>query len=692
MTARLQQGLQRCITVNNLAGRRGALVAAASHGIGMTPPVGGDMMTRLSKTLLIALLGSAALVPGTASAQDAAPAQDGAQDGAHGAQPIVVTANRAPVRLDQVGQSMTVLTESAIAASQAVGVTELLVQTPGVQFARNGGPGTASSVYIRGAEAGQTVILYDGVRLHDPSTTDGGASLTDTVTTDIGRIEVLRGAQSTLYGSQAIGGVINIITRVPTRPFEARMQAEGGSLDTYMARASIGGRDGGLTWRLGGSYSTSDGVSAFATGTERDGYENTTLSGRLGYAFSDAVSIDLRSAYAFGDVEFDTFNGDALNSGETETWLNYAGLNVTLAEVLQNRIAYSRTDITRINFDESAARAAQPVTFDAAGKTDRFEYQGTLAIAPGYFAVFGVDHAKNTMHTASPSLANANPPALRGEDSTTGLYAQLNGEVLPGLSLAGGLRIEDHSTFGSHTVGSLSAAWSLFEGNTVLRASWAEGFKAPGLYQLYSQYGNTGLAPEEATSWDLGIEQRLGGVVTLSAVYFNRDTTNLITFANCSGAASAPLCADGRFGYYDNVGRVEADGVELGASLLLHGFSVSANYTYLDAVNDTAGDVNRGKQLARRPKNTVNGTLAYSWPFGLETAASVRIVGKGFNNVSNSQVLEGYTTVDLRLSLPVTDTIEVYGRVENLFDETYQTILDYSAMPRLFTAGARLKF
>lgn len=644
---------------------------------------------RQTGAFVLTLLASVTLVPGMAMAQEAAPA-DGDSDA--GRELIVVTANRTAVRLDQVGQSITVLDERAIEKTQTVGLAELLVQTPGVQFARNGGPGTSTSVYIRGAETGHTVILYDGVRLHDPSTTDGGASLSDTVANDIGRIEVLRGAQSTLYGSQAIGGVINILTREPTEPFEGRAQAEGGGLDTYIARASASGKSDSLTWRIGGSYSRSDGITAFAAGNEPDGYKNTSVSGRLSYAISDAVSVDLRSIYAHGNVQFDSFNADALNRGESESWLNYAGLNVRLGDSLNNRVAYSRTDISRTNFDESAARARQPVTFDAKGETDRFEYQGTLDIMPGYFAVFGIEHIANSMRTASPTLANAKPTPAIGKDHTTGLYAQLTGEVVTGLTLSAGLRREDHSTFGQSTVGSLSAAWSLFDGNTVLRASWAEGFKAPSLYQLYSQYGNTALAPEKAESWDAGIEQRIAGIVTLSAAYFNRDAVNLINFANCSGTASHPLCADGRIGYYSNVGRVKTHGVELGANVLLGSFSVSANYTYLNAANDSVGDVNRGKRLARRPQDSFNGTVSYRFPFGLEAAANVRLIGKGFNNASNTQVLNGYTVVDLRMSFPVTDKVEIYGRVENLFDETYQTIRDYSAMPRVFYAGARVKF
>ena len=632
------------------------------------------------------------VMPATAWAQAPDVGTNSDEPDDHGAA-IVVTANRMPMRLDQIGQSVTVLDRAAIEASQATGMTELLAQTPGVQFARNGGPGKSTSLYIRGAETGQTVILYDGVRLNDPSTTDAGASLSDILSADIAQVEVLRGAQSTLWGSQAIGGVINIITRAPHAPFEANAQLEGGGLDTWQAKAGIGGRQDKLTWRLGGSYFRTDGVSAVSSGTEPDGYENISLNGRIAYRFTDTVSIDLRSFYSYGRNEFDGFAGDAPVYGKSRQWLNYAGLTFDLFGRLQNRVAYANTQVKRMNYDDSAARATQPVTFDAKGTTDRFEYQGTLAIVPGWSAVFGFERAENHMRTASPSVAVPNPTPTLAADSTNGVYGQIQGEIVPGLTLTGGLRNEDHSTFGGKVVGSASAAWSLNGGDTVLRASWAEGFKAPSLYQLYSDYGNVDLAPETARSWDIGFEQRLFDHFSVSAVYFNRNTQNLIGFNSCTASlADHPLCAPPRTGFYENIGRVHAEGVELGGSVNFGAFTASANYTFLDATNMTPNDANRGKRLARRPRDNFNATLSYTWPIKLVTAVSVRYAGDAFDNAANTTVLDEYAVVDIRLSLPISDTLEVYGRVENLFDERYETALGYSSYPRVAYGGIRLRF
>ena len=208
---------------------------------------------------------------------------------------VVVTANRTAQRMDRVGSSIAVLTEEAIEAKQTVAVVDLLASTPGVSFTSNGGMGKATSLNIRGSENQHTVVLIDGVKLNDPSSTQGGFNFGNLMVGSIARIEVLRGAQSTLWGSQAIGGVVNVITAQPKAPLEGSIDAEGGSYSTAMVRAGIGGAGDQLSWRLSASQLQTSGFSAFAAGAEADGYRNLGLSGRLNYAFTDAVSVDLRA-------------------------------------------------------------------------------------------------------------------------------------------------------------------------------------------------------------------------------------------------------------------------------------------------------------------------------------------------------------------------------------------------------------
>lgn len=606
---------------------------------------------------------------------------------------VIVTANRSAQAADRVGQSVTVLTTDQIEAAQTVVVADLLARTPGVSQSGNGGPGSATSLRIRGAETDHTVVIIDGVKLNDPSGVGGGYNFGNLLVGDIARIEILRGGQSTLWGSQAIGGVVNLTSAEPTRPLQASIDAEVGSRDTRYLRGGIGGATERATWRLSASHYETDGVSAFAGGSEADGYENYGLSGRANIRLVEGVSLDLRAVYSDGEVGTDGFPAplyafaDTTETARTKELVAYTGLNFTLLDGrLSNRIAYAYTDTDRRS--ENPAEPAFPVTFEAQGRNRRYEYQGVLDIREGWTATFGAEHEDSEFRSNAPALSV-------GID---GYFAQLQAEVIDGLTLTAGVRRDEHDTFGGKTLGQAAVAWALNDGNTVLRASFGQGFKAPTLYQLYSDYGNASLMPEEADSWDAGVEQHLfDDALILSATYFERETTNQIDYVSCAGSAtpaSQPNCfVNGarRYGYYDNIALTQAEGVELAAAARLGALDVQANYTLTRAENRTPG-ANFGRDLARRPKETGNLVFAYAWPSGLSTAVAVQYVGDSFDNASNATRLDGFTLVDLRASYPVNETLEFYGRVENVADETYATSANYGTPGRGVFLGLRARF
>lgn len=616
---------------------------------------------------------------------------------------VVVTANRSAQAVNRVGQSVTVLTSQAIEAGQTLAVADLLIRTPGVSLSRNGGIGSATSVRIRGAETDQTVAVIDGVKLNDPSGVGGGFNFGNLLVGDVARIEVLRGAQSTLWGSQAIGGVVNVVSAQPTGPFEASLDAEAGSRGTRYLRAGVGGTTERAIWRLAASHYQSDGFSTFASGTEADGYTNFGLSGRANVRIVEGVSVDLRAVYSDGAVDFDGFPApifafaDTRETGTTKELLTYAGLNVDLFNGrLTNRLAHGFTRTDRQNL--SPGRAVTAVTFDAEGLNSRYEYQGVLKVGPGWTATFGAEQEHAEFSTASPSSFAPNPARAIAEVGIHGVYAQLQAEVVDGLTLTGGVRRDSHDTFGGKTLGQAAAAWSLNDGATLLRASFGQGFKAPSLFQLYSDFGNIALRPEEADGWDAGVEQRfLDGALVFAATYFARETTNQIDFVSCVASAtatSAPRCFPKgvrRFGFYDNIALTEANGVELAAGLTLGSFDLQANYTRTNTENRTPGS-SLGRDLARRPENAANLVATRVWAFGLSTAVAVRHAGDSFDNASNTTRLQGYTLVDLRASFPLNDTIEVYGRVENLGDEIYETTRNYGEPGRGVFLGLRARF
>ena len=628
----------------------------------------------------------------TVDQQAAAPDVAG-RAGATAVEDVVVTANRSAQPIERVGASVTVLTQAAIEARQTPAVVELLAQTPGVSFTRNGGVGTSTGVNIRGAESQHTVVLIDGVKLNDPSSTQGGFNFGNLLIGDTARIEVLRGAQSTLWGSQAIGGVVNIVTAEPTEALQGSLDAEAGARGTTYFRGGVGGANERLSWRLAASRYDTDGFSAFAKGTEDDGYTNTGLSGRLNVKVTDAVSLDLRSVWSSGRNDFDAFNGDSREYGKTQELVAYAGLNFDLLDGrFRNRIGYAHTDTDRRNFNPD--NKVQTLTFDAEGQNRRWEYQGAFAFTEALNATFGLEHEKSEMKTRSPGDWNPNPAFGRGEAELNSAYGQVQWTVLEGLTLTGGLRYDDHAQYGDNLLGQVAAAWALNEGDTVVRASWGQGFRAPGLYELYSEYGNLNLQPEEFDSWEIGVEQRLFDRAVVSATYFNRQADNEIRYNGCSTPSTDPLCTvngAGRWGYYRNVQKTEAQGVELiGRVDVTERLNVSANYTWTDA--KSASGATDGKRLTRRPEHMANFAADYAFAFGLKTGVAVRYVGETFNNDTNTVKVDAYTLVDLRASYPINDTLEVYGRIENAFDEDYQTVLNYGVPGRGVFGGVRVRF
>jgi vitamin B12 transporter len=598
---------------------------------------------------------------------------------------IVVTGLRTPLAIDRVATSVTVLDRAAIDGSQALVVSDLIARTPGVTVSRTGGFGTTTGVRIRGAESDQTVVVIDGVKLNDPSSPGGGYDFGDLFIGDADRIEILRGPQSTLWGSQAIGGVVNVVTDVPTGPLSGSAEAEGGSRGTASGRFGVGGRSDAITWRVAGNAMRTDGISAIAPeygGQERDGYRHVGSSGRLEARLTPDVSIDLRGYWSHGRVDLDSSFGppDTPDYSISTNWTAYAGLNAALFDGrLRNRFAYTRSQIDRDNYDPSLTGSTK--TFDARGRNEHLEYQGSLAITPGWDATFGAEHERSHFRAISPQYQTTPD---RGAVSINSVYGQIIGTIAKGFTLNGGLRHDDHQTFGGKTLFSAGGVWVI--GGTSLRASYAEGFKAPTLYQLFSEYGNRDLRPEQAHGWDAGIAQSLAdGHVTLSATWFDRRTRNLVQFA------FSPPRADRPFGYYRNVARAQSRGIEATAAAKLGRLTLNANYSWIDAEDRSAG-ATFGNDLIRRPHDSANASATYAWPFGLTTTAAVTRVSHSFEDAANTIRLAGYTLVDLRAEMPVGHGLAVFGRIENLADEKYETAYRYGTLGRSAYAGVRAKF
>jgi vitamin B12 transporter len=610
---------------------------------------------------------------------------------------IVVVANRAPEPLSKVGNSVTVLDQQTIQDSQKIDMSTLLATTPGITFSRNGGPGNTTSVYIRGADSDHTVVLIDGVVLNDPSLVGGNFDFGNLLVGDISRVEILRGAQSTLYGSQAIGGVINIITTEPPPGLGADVQAEGGSLGTGMVKAGIGDKADNWSFRLGGTYYATDSIAALDKrygGTDSDPFHDSAVSGRGTYDFTSDVQLDLRAYWTESRVFYDGYPppdyvlANYTQYEDVRQLFDYTGLNFNLFdERLKNRVAYEYTTTQHSDYNDAVSPITQSDSYR--GNNSRVEYQGTWAIADGYQAVFGAQQEKSWADITPNGPAHA-------ETGQVGEYVQVQGEVAKGLTLTAGERHDHYDTFGQHYTGQFAAAWSL-PSSTVLRASWSQGYKAPSLYELYSPYGNTTLKPEVSTGGDAGVEQHLwNDRVTLSATYFITHFKNLIEFEDCPGS---PLCETiGQAGgYYANLDRAKASGVELQASAALtSALALSANYSHIKTIDETPGSPTDGQQLFQRPEDAANLALTYTWPHRIATTVAARYGGpsvdENFNVYPTATVrLGGYTLLDLRASYSVTDKLELYARIDNATNKWYETIYQYGTWGRTAFFGLRAK-
>ncbi len=601
---------------------------------------------------------------------------------------IVVTATRAAQPLSEIGQAVTVIDRAEIERRQTTVVSDLLVTTPGVTVTRNGTVGALTSVRIRGAEADQTLVVIDGVRVNDPSSTGGGFNFGNLLSSSVERIEILRGPNSVPWGSQAIGGVVNIITAAPTEGVQARANAEYGYADSVFASAGVSGKSGPVSGSLTGGYLRTDGISSAASGTERDGYRQYGATGRVGVEFAPGIGLDLRGYFADSRVEIDdgfdpkTFVvADSLAYGTTQELYGYAGLHANLADGrFNNRVAFTIADINRDNYSQPGG----DVTFLGRGRSERYEYQGDYRPLDQVRIVAGVERENSRF----------NDGITFADTGITSVYGQLIVKPLDILTITGGVRNDDHDDFGSRTTFGANAALALRTGTTI-RASYGDGFKAPTLYQLFSDYGNRGLDPETARNFDVGVEQAfLGNRARVAVTYFNRRTRNQIDFRDCSPAELATpgsICANRPFGVYDNVARAEADGVEFTLALRpVDALTLTANYSYIDTENRSIGD-NFGNDLARRPKQTASVDADYRFAFGLSVGGTVTMVGDSFDDAANTTRLDGYALAGVRAELPIGERFAVYGRVDNLTDSRYETIAGYGNYGRAAYGGVRLR-
>ena len=589
---------------------------------------------------------------------------------------IVVTASGFEQPRSETGQAIDIVDRERLDQLQSATIGDALQTVPGVAVATRGGLGGQTSAFLRGGNSSQTLVLIDGVRINDLTSPNGAFDFGPLMTGNIGQVEVLRGPNSIIWGSQAIGGVVNIQSLAPTDGFEGRFGAEYGAADTKRMNANMAGTSGLFEGSFGGSYVDAQGISALAGGTERDGFENVAGNGRLKVNISDAFNLDFRGYYNRATVEYDSAFGigaNALPVTRNRQFVGYIGANfVALDGRMQNRMAYTRTDIRRLGTD--------PVLFSfnnfiVRGSIDRAEYHTAFDVNDALTLTAGLEYERSF---ASTSFEGAAADVARNH--VTSGFSQIIVHPLAGLTVTGGVRHDQYNDYGGQTTLGGNIAFTPNDGRTMLRATYGEGFRAPTLSEGQPPYGNPDLRPETARNFDLGFEQQiLDGKARFFATYFNRRSTDLIAFSFATFQS-------------ENIDRVKSTGVEAGFNLNpTDRLDIRASYTLVDAVNRSAG-ANFGNRLALRPQHSGSLTVDWQTPIGLSVGSSVLLIGDSFDDASNSVALDGYALVGLRASLPINDRLELYGRVDNIFDVQYTVVAGYNSFGRNAAVGVRAKF
>jgi vitamin B12 transporter len=622
------------------------------------------MSSFITRVAVAAVLSS---TPGYAFAQSA------------GDETIIVTGTRIPTELSRVGESVTVITGEELEQRQTRFVMDALTLSPGISINQFGARGTDSSVQMRGQGGEGTLVVIDGVEVSDPSRSQTAFDFSQLLAGDIGRIEVLRGSQSVLYGGDAVGGVINIITRRGEGPLSGQIAAEGGSYGTYQ----LGGRmrgglsDDRLGYNIDVQYLETDGFSAadenLPGNSEGERYDNLSSSGRFDFQANDIVALNAAYRYARGTLNYDAFGGafgdDPDVGDDFEQYSGRVGADFTFGEGFTGRLgaAYARNE--REGFDNGAS------SYYYYGDRNKIDSQLSYAFNENHVLVGGADFEEESYESdGDPTGASV---------TINGYFLNYQTTLFDSLTLTVGGRIDDHERFGKHDSYRISAAYNPTD-STKLRASYATGFRAPSLFELFGvccgdDLGNPDLTPEESESWDAGVTQEFfNGALSVDLTYFRVETKNEIAFDGAAFGLPGPA-------YFNVPGVTTADGWEAGLDWRIAD-ALRARLTY------TKTEIDVLAARSYRPEHLFSLDLNYGI---LDGRGNLNLNIRGASDITRSRTgapIEDYTIGNVTASFDLTDQLEIYGRIENVTDEQYQTRYGYGTADRSAYAGLRVNF
>lgn len=585
--------------------------------------------------------------------------------------PLVVTASRIAEDTGRTSADVTVIDRQQIESSQAATVLDLLRSQAGMDVETSGGPGKSSFLYLRGSSSGQVLVLIDGARVS--STTTGGFDWSSLTTLNIERIEIVRGPQSTLYGSDAMGGVVQIFTRKGSGTPKVELGGEyAGRYGDGSGHASVSGAtDSGIHYSLAGEARRSRGFSVAANGTEADHFRFNGFSGRIGMPVGEGeIELTGRFAHSENGLDGGFPFGDVLNFTSSNDQSSY-GLkgSYPLNDYWESSLALAQ-------FDEKLV-LRDPVNItnnaDITSRIQRLSWQNSLDFdAFSLLAGFDMNRDKGVNGSQNIDVSRTQKAGF----ATVGFHHEM-------IDLHAGLRVDNNDTISNKTTYRVGGAVFPMQG-LKLTANYGTGFKLPSINDLYWpasawSSGNANLKPEESKGWDVGIayqRQYESLSVDTSIVWFTQDFTNLISWAE-----TAPW-----FWQPSNVGKATTRGLEISTAVKYDIFSLRGNWTILDAKNSTDGT-----WLNRRSKESGSFTAGISL-HGFDGEVQWYVVGPCFAGVGNTSPMAGYQRTDVRLAYRVNNMIRVHLRAENITDEVYEEITGYGVAGRTVYTGLSLTF
>lgn len=588
----------------------------------------------------------------------------------------VVTANRSITPLNQVGSSISVVTQEDIQKRQVVSVADALRLIPGLDVLASGGPGHTTSVLLRGANSSQTLVIIDGVEMNDPSSPNNAFDFANLTTDNIERIEVLRGGESALYGSNAIGGVINIITKKGSGSPKLALNAQGGSFGTYKVLGGISGQSNRMNYNLSASRLETDSYSAADVNRgnkEADKYRNTTVDGRVGLKALDNLDFGFNLRFNEGRnyLDYDyPLPYDALNyTGKTDELYTRGFSELRLFDDIWKQtlgVAYNRTERTTQNFDPTL-----PYSLNSSylGEKVKVDWQNVIKLGNSNTLTFGAEDEQDSMYSPTDPIGSKSY-------NTQGYYLLSQFNPWDRWFGSASVRYDNISGIADKVTWRITQTLFLDSSKTAkLKGSYGTGFRAPSLAELYDPFvGNPNLISETSTNWDIGVEKSfLNNRLSISSTYFNNYFNNLIVYSPASYKV-------------ENIENAMAEGVENIIDVkATDNLSIKGNYTYTHTEDFSTGD-----RLLRRPTN--KGSVEGNYFFMDRANINLSLLAVGNKSDLNSVVVPGYVLVNLTATYTFTKNISGFAKVVNLLDKQYEELYGYGTSRISGYAGITLTF